>query len=408
MSNIKATKRSFVFSILAVIMCIAMFIGTTFAWFTDTASTSVNKIQAGTLNVGLEMADGTNEDGTTKWVTAEGKTLNFVKAKGHENEAILWEPGCTYNLPELRIVNKGNLALKYKVVITGINGSAKLNEVIDWTIGDADLGKEQCLLPGEKCEFTIKGHMQESTGNDYQNEAIDSISITVYATQDTVESDSNNNQYDTDATYYINKSDKKNGTVYNATKVTLDSYSIEHKYNGTENDGKAFYLYNGAELTLNDADLSTTIENDQGKRHIGFFLYNGAKLTINSGNYNMDGKWNVLIWAQGGKNSERCTVTINGGNFKASGNANSTIITAYSGYGYCGSDVYITGGFFDLSEANPNLTLQWKNDSTMTVTGGTFVNYDPAYHKVVPSGYKVEKQQRDDGKIWYTVLPENN
>ena len=112
-------------------MCVSMLVGTTFAWFTDTASTGVNKIQAGTLDVALEMKDN---DGN--WVTAEGKTLQFkvnglIPAAGTQ---ILWEPGCTYELPELRVVNKGNLALKYKIVITGIAGDAKLNEVIDWTL----------------------------------------------------------------------------------------------------------------------------------------------------------------------------------------------------------------------------------------------------------------------------------
>ena len=45
MTSNKSTKRALVSSALAVLMCMAMLIGTTFAWFTDTASTAVNKIQ---------------------------------------------------------------------------------------------------------------------------------------------------------------------------------------------------------------------------------------------------------------------------------------------------------------------------------------------------------------------------
>ena len=71
-------------------MCVVMLVGTTFAWFTDTATANVNKIQAGNLDVALEMFDTAQN----KWVTAEGKTLNFVKAAGGESQAILWEPGC--------------------------------------------------------------------------------------------------------------------------------------------------------------------------------------------------------------------------------------------------------------------------------------------------------------------------
>ena len=198
MTNRKSTKRALLGSVVAMVLCLAMLIGATFAWFTDTASTGVNKIQAGNLDVALEMQ---NADG--KWVSAEGKTLDFVKAAGAENEAILWEPGCTYTLPELRVVNNGNLALKYKVAITGINGSAKLNTAIEWTIGDVAMGTEQHLAAGESNAFTIKGHMKESAGNEYMNESIDGIAITVVATQDTVESDSFDKDYDADAEYPV-------------------------------------------------------------------------------------------------------------------------------------------------------------------------------------------------------------
>ena len=198
MTNRKSTKRALLGSVMAMVLCLAMLVGATFAWFTDTASTGVNKIQAGNLDVVLEMQ---NADG--KWVSAEGKTLDFVKAADAKGEAILWEPGCTYELPALRIRNNGNLALKYKVAITGINGSAKLNEAIEWTIGDVAMGAEQHLAAGESSAFTIKGHMKESAGNEYMNESIDGIAITVVATQDTVESDSFNNTYDASATYPV-------------------------------------------------------------------------------------------------------------------------------------------------------------------------------------------------------------
>ena len=196
--NSKNTKRALVSSALAVLVCIAMLIGTTFAWFTDTASTSVNKIVSGKLDVLLEYAVSWDADGNpTEWKDAKDQSLEFKKAAA--GEAVLWEPGCTYELPELRVSNAGNLALKYKVAITGINGSAKLNEVIDWTVDGADIGKEYHLLPGAANEITVSGHMQETAGNEYMNESIDGIGITVYAVQDTVESDSYGKAYDKNA-----------------------------------------------------------------------------------------------------------------------------------------------------------------------------------------------------------------
>ncbi len=205
MSNKKATKRALLTSITALAMCVVMLAGTTFAWFTDTATASVNKIQAGTLDVALEMATEWNTDGSVKtWKTAEGQTLEFRKANGAteaEKANVLWEPGCTYELPGLRVVNNGDLAIKYEIKITGINGDAELNNVIDWTLNDVKLGEKIGTLDanGKSEALVIKGHMKEQAGNDYQGKSIDGIAITVYATQNTVEYDSSSKDYDADA-----------------------------------------------------------------------------------------------------------------------------------------------------------------------------------------------------------------
>ena len=195
-NNQKATKRALLTSVMALVMCVVMLVGTTFAWFTDTASTAVNKIQAGNLKVDLQMQ---KPDGS--WVSAKGETLEFKKATdAPADEKVLWEPGCTYELTKLRVINMGNLALKYKVAITGIKGDAKLNEAIEWTIGDIGSTDEYTKLAvdGSK-EFTISGKMKTEAGNEYQGLSIDGIGITVYATQDTVEYDSFNNTYDENA-----------------------------------------------------------------------------------------------------------------------------------------------------------------------------------------------------------------
>ena len=237
MNNKRATKRALLTSVMALVMCVVMLVGTTFAWFTDTASTGVNKIQAGNLDIELQMKEGDN------WVPAEGKTLQFKKAAGHEGEEVLWEPGCRYELPELRIVNKGNLALKYKIIINGIEGDAKLNEAIDWTItrgnendklaGDIN-GFEYKMLPKAAGDadypsqtFTIKGTMKKEAGNEYQGLSIDGIGITVVATQYTYEYDSMDNLYDqnADATIQVNRDniqdylDGKYGSIDGMTLV---------------------------------------------------------------------------------------------------------------------------------------------------------------------------------------------
>lgn len=193
----KNTKKSLLFSILALVLCCAMLIGTTLAWFTDSASTAVNKIESGTLDVALLDANGQS---------LEGKTLKWQKPAGHENESVLWEPGCTYNLQPITIVNNGNLALKYKLVLTGIQGDVELNKAIKWTICDRDnntisLDQENHLAAQEYVTLTISGTMKPEADNKYQGLSIEGISINVVATQDTVENDSTGNTYDQAAEY---------------------------------------------------------------------------------------------------------------------------------------------------------------------------------------------------------------
>ena len=359
MTNRKSTKRALLGSIMAMVLCLAMLVGATFAWFTDTASTGVNKIQSGKLDVALEMKEGDS------WVSAEGKTLDFVKAAGAENEAILWEPGCTYTLPELRVVNNGNLALKYMIKITGIKGDAKLNEAIEWTIGDVAMGAEQHLKAGESNEFTIKGHMKESAGNEYMDLTISGISITVYATQDTVENDSFNNQYDKNAAY-----------------------------KGTQEFTEGTHTLSNGVVALNPNDIAVKASGRDTNVTITGGYYDGG----NGGN-------NICVYAMNG-----ATVTIQGGTFTvgsdAKGAGNSVVESN-------GGNIVIEGGFFytNYNWRGFYYVLNQKNNNpgTITVKGGTFVNYDPSKGddnlggSFVADGYSVVSEKHGDD-TWYTVV----
>ena len=210
----KSTKRALLSSTLAILMCVAMLIGTTFAWFTDTASTGVNKIVSGNLKVDII---GANSD-------FHIEKLDFTKATGAEGENLLWEPGCRYLTEGFRIANNGNLALKWKAEINKDNitdgkveGSTiakdgkSLLDVIDfYVVTSTDENADAVaienftgnLAKGAKSGvYYIKGVMKTTAGNDYQDLTLDGITITVYATQDTVESDSYDNQYDKYAQY---------------------------------------------------------------------------------------------------------------------------------------------------------------------------------------------------------------
>ncbi len=398
MTNRKSTKRALLGSVMAMVLCLAMLVGATFAWFTDTASTGVNKIQAGNLDVQL-----VDENGNS----LEGKTLEFKKAaNAAEGEAVLWEPGCTYELPAVYVKNNGNLALKYKVAITGINGSAKLNEVIDWTINDADLSADHSLSAGATSEaLTIKGHMQESAGNDYMNESIDGIAITVYATQDTVESDSFGTQYDKNAAYPVaNVTELKealtNGGVVAVTK-DIHTNNIE--------DTAAARIVISQPTTLN-LEKKIITPNNMGNNNTNFCaLIVDADTTINAGenggvDTGVNGGYGINV-------RNGATLTINGGYYYGGG----TAVQVQKG------TLIINGGIF-ACEPYSNPTYGYKylincidaayKDGTakISITGGTFINFDPSdsasenpHGNFVPDGYKVVSEAHG-ADTWYTVV----
>lgn len=196
MNNRKSIHWALASSALVIVLCASMLAGTTYAWFTDSASASVSIVQSGTLDVELLDADGNS---------LEGKTLTWQKAAGHEDEEVLWEPNCTYSLQPITIHNNGNLSLKYKIVITGILGDEKLNDVITWTMDNSSevsaLEDDHFLAPGESDTLTISGKMDADAGDEYQDLTIEGITITVLATQASAEGDSIDDTYDENAQY---------------------------------------------------------------------------------------------------------------------------------------------------------------------------------------------------------------
>ena len=213
MNSHRQTKQALLTSVMALVMCVVMLLGTTFAWFTDTARTSVNKIEAGNLDVQLQV----EENG--KWVDAKETPLTWVKNEKGSGQELLWEPGASYDLTTFRIANVGNLNLKYKVIISGATGDTMLLDVIDFSGKITDENNvvtelpsvsmnsttpvilDRALAAGKADTITLNGTMQTSANNTYMKKTVDDITIAVYATQATGEYDSTRNDYDENATY---------------------------------------------------------------------------------------------------------------------------------------------------------------------------------------------------------------
>ena len=275
-----SSKRALLLSVLSMVICVSMLIGSTFAWFTDSATANVNTIKSGDLDVEIVKADGSELTGALKWVAKDGR----------EQDKILWEPGCEYNLESFKIKNAGDLALKYKVVISGLTGDAKLLEAIDFTVsvdGDALVAKdgestvstvadlnnfEGTLKAGDVTgKITITGTMKTTAGNDYRGLSLEGISITVYATQLAYESDSNGDTYDAGAS----EQEFKQGVKISGIAGVADSYaSIQEAYEAV----KAMLVENSglAEQPLSEEAFNAFFT-DGGK--ITWTIYGSQKVT---------------------------------------------------------------------------------------------------------------------------------
>ena len=202
--NRTSVKRSLLVSAIALTLTAALLIGTTFAWFTSTATTSVSNVTAGTLKVKIVNTDGSE---------LENNTVNFVDKNGNSN--ILWEPGVTFTTKEFKIQNDGNLALKYKFQL-GMNvtdANKALYNAITFYIAYKD-----ATGTGQRVDVSqFEGHLAGNANSDAfyligemnpaategQGQTLSGLAIAVVATQDTVEYDSNGNDYDANAQYPV-------------------------------------------------------------------------------------------------------------------------------------------------------------------------------------------------------------
>ncbi len=319
MINTKNTKRALLASVMSLVLCVSMLIGSTFAWFTDTATTGVNNIVSGKLDIQLLDDNGDS---------LEGKSLEFIKADGAPaNEAVLFEPGAKYALTNVKLYNAGNLHAKYQVVIFGISGDDKLAEVLevfvdgqsvgmlDDLVANAGLIKEHHIAPKETQSFgKIELMMQTTADNNYQNLSIDGISIHVLATQYTAEYDSNNNQYDAGAKYPELPIDEWDGTVGEVPSeengvIAINTAEEFAAFADEVNDGNN---YAGKTIELNKSiDLAnnvwTSIKDFAG-------TFDGQGYTISNMTANLFGTVSGTVKNLNVKNVNILNITKNGAN----------------------------------------------------------------------------------------------
>ena len=440
----KNTKRALLLSALSLLMCVSMLIGSTFAWFTDSVTSGGNIIKAGALDVEMYWAKGTEAPESANWIDAStGAIFDYD----------LWEPGYV-EVRHVKIENKGNLALKYKlnlipngeVSILGdvidvyfadpaiqvetretLNGKEPIGSLTD-VIGEMDASTNGNLEAGESVIVTIALKMRESAGNDYQGISLGTdFAVKLYATQHASESDSFGKDYDegisqitsvenwlaniTELDDVVLEEDIKlddeliryDGTT---STVNLNEHKVESSYNGP-----VFYATNGADLTI-DGEGRVVTDNANGYSSPVWTTSNST-VTVNGGTFDMgETKQKYHLYSQ---NSS--TIVINDGTF-ISNDESAALVYCINGF------VEINGGFFQ-NTANPNAALismgnniKYINNQKVTLRGGTFVNWNPmdsAFARpwtnpdvpaliVLADGYQMISETQTNGDIWYMVV----
>ena len=399
MTNRKSTKRALLGSVMAMVLCLAMLVGATFAWFTDTASTGVNKIQAGNLDVALEYS-------------TDFKTWNKVTdtTKLFEDSTV-WEPGRT-EVVYLRVKNAGTLALKYTVGMYNINEGRGKNVAgefyylsnyvklgaVETTAAYADreaainavnaeartlksigssaiIGEDQMVMLAPEADaktYALVLYMPTEVGNEANPKNNDpywaskfSFGISVNATQAEYENDSYDNTYDHDAP-----------ELFSAESFSYGTHEITKNIQANGRYG-AVQAEMTAQITI-DADVYAVYTKGKDGQNAAMAVEAGgtSKVIIKGGDFRQvgvpaDDPICDLIYA-----TDKATIEIQGGTFKAVTPANTL-----------------------------NVIDSARGVAKIIVSGGSFYKYDPSHPTMgenevfVADGYHVV--QNGD---WYTVV----
>ena len=415
------SKKALLSSAFALVLSVAMLIGTTFAWFTDTASTAVNKIQSGNLKVGFQYWNG------EKYVDAKDATLF--------SEETLWEPGHT-EVVYLKVINQGNLALKYrlntintfeyqyaknsdgnqillsKYLKIGIADGKNAAEGVYATREEAIAAAADNLVSYDSCtkDNTLLPATTDSESADY-------FAFVVYMPTDV----GNEANWDKNVRGSYGAPWIRFNLALNATQASYENDSFDNKYDegvpypiaGVDANGTGNVIYD----ELEKQNPSILLGADAARSFGWFVRYtttinlNGHSMTTNgyqsvidvTANGNLVITGNGTLDASGGRDSVTAVTVDNGGKLTIENGTfigkegNSCIYNA-------GGTVEIKGGTF---KGDPQWTLNCQDGSgsVITVKGGTFYKFDPsnanvgAGEIVVPDSFKVV--QNGD---WYTVV----
>lgn len=379
----KMSKRTILLVVLILTVTFSV-VGGTFAWFTDSVESAGNEIQSGTLDLELYQK------------AENGQWQNVADLTEPMFSYDLWEPGYTM-WKALKVENKGTLALKWKAMFEMEGEMSKLAEVIDVYAREGSAKPERSEIPanskdtsptnpssqwwydgtlkdfiensetntygslkaGESKELTLVLKMREEAGNEYQNLTLGAFDLKIVATQDTVEKDSFDDQYDADAEYSIVKVGTveeliaalqrgKNHRIELTGDIIIDKDDVPN-FMFKDSNGAPLYLYH-TDITLDLNDYNIIVKEDallDGKTNA-----NGA-FVVRYSTLNIEGTGSII--------TENKSINV---------------------YGWAHSEININGGTYISNASERNESAIYVNNSNVMihVYGGDFTQCDYAFN----------------------------
>lgn len=309
MTNSRSLRRALLTGALAIMVCLSMLVGTTFAWFTDSVSSGVNTIQSGNLKLGVYHQVGNCVE-PIDTLTNLFDNIN--------SEPILWEPGASVS-ETFYIRNQGTLALQYQFRLNLSNATQTpsgktLADVLTVSINDgqaqplADLTYEGVLVSSADIDtIKVKISWPESDNDNEFNIAGGlriNLGISVLATQYAYEYDGFSNTYDQGAGFFQSVTAAQLAEILTPVNGVI---SLDHDYKLTDNwtslvfsgditvegnghiiSGLTTSLFGGdaaeqliiKDLTIADSTIASTYPNGMGNGAFISWMNLGSKLSM--------------------------------------------------------------------------------------------------------------------------------
>lgn len=388
-----AKLNVFVAAILAIAMCLPFMASCSIGFVSDL---NVCEVKASGVSVSLEAKNGDGE-----WVSAAGTFLNFKANEGATR--VEWKAGSINALPALRVKNKGTDNVKYTLSVKGVNGDAALADSLVWTVNGEAISTEPAQLRAGTAtdEFIFKAQVKDGTAD--QGLSLDSAAITLVAEKD-------DSRYPAIDENEFKTALSEGGEITLGENVSIvpvvEDTTVRTLVPQTTIDKDVTLNLNGKKL----APAASAAEANYGEATILLTAVMGGTLTING-----DG----VIDCEAGENNSY-GINVNGGNVVVNGGSFYGALTAIQ---VQKGSLVINGGFFDLAVSCKAAVPQYAKyivncidkaykdgTATITIKGGTFVNFDPSADPEGPnttyveSGYIVTSETKENGDVWYTVV----